>query len=168
MTRVLNVLFLCTENSARSIMAEATMNRLGQGRFRAFSAGSQPKAALHPATVRLFERQGIDAGNFRPKSWDDFSGSDSPCFDFIFTLCDNAAREACPEWPGHPVSAQWGIPDPAASQGSDSEVDAVFARAQLMLSNRISLFMALPFEELDQIAIHDEVRRIGDKQDEPL
>lgn len=167
MTRTLNVLFLCTGNSARSILAEATMNRLGNGRFRAFSAGSQPKGAVHPGAIRLLERQGHDAGSFRSKSWNEFAEPGAPHFDFIFTVCDNAAAETCPVWLGHPLTANWGIPDPATVDGSEIEVDAAFARTHVMLSNRINLFKALPFEELDQMAIQNHVRRIGEHEDDP-
>lgn len=166
MTRAFNVLFLCTGNSARSIIAEATMNRLGNGRFRAFSAGSQPKGAVHPAALRLLERQGHDIGSFRSKSWSEFAEPGAPHFDFIFTVCDNAANETCPAWLGHPMTANWGIPDPAAVEGSDVEVDAAFARAQVMLSNRINLFSALPFDELDQMAVQSQLRQIGKHRDD--
>lgn len=165
MTRVLNVLFLCTGNSARSILAEATLNRLGSGRFQAWSAGSQPKGAVHPGTVRLLERQRYDVGSFRSKSWEEFAAPDAPQFDFIFTVCDNAAHETCPVWPGRPITAHWGVPDPAAVEGSEAEVDAAFVRAHMMLSNRISLFAALPFEALDEMALRNRLRDIGAQED---
>lgn len=165
MTRVFNVLFLCTGNSARSILAEATLNRLGSGRFHAYSAGSQPKGAVHPGAIRLLEKQNYDVANFRSKGWGEFAMPDAPQFDFIFTVCDNAANETCPVWPGHPMTAHWGIPDPAAVEGSDAEVDAAFVRAHMMLSNRISLFTALPFEALDDLALRNRLREIGAQED---
>lgn len=165
MTRAFNVLFLCTGNSARSILAEATLNRLGSGRFHAYSAGSQPKGAVHPGAIRLLQRQGYDVEGFRSKSWDEFAAADAPQFDFIFTVCDNAANETCPIWPGHPMTAHWGIPDPAAVEGSDAEIDVAFVRAQLMLSNRISLFTALPFEALDDLALRNRLREIGAREE---
>lgn len=165
MTRVFNVLFLCTGNSARSILAEATLNRLGSGRFHAYSAGSQPKGAVHPAAIRLLEKQNYAVASFRSKGWGEFAAPDAPQFDFIFTVCDNAANETCPVWPGHPMTAHWGIPDPAEVEGSNAEVDAAFVRAHMMLSNRISLFTALPFEALDDLALRNRLREIGAQED---
>ncbi len=165
MTRMFNVLFLCTGNSARSILAEATLNRLGSGRFHAYSAGSQPKGAVHPGAIRLLEKQNYDVASFRSKGWDEFAAPGAPVFDFIFTVCDNAASETCPVWPGHPMTAHWGVPDPAAVEGSDAEVDAAFVRAHMMLSNRISLFTALPFEALDELALRNRLREIGKHKD---
>lgn len=165
MTRIFNVLFLCTGNSARSILAEATLNRLGSGRFHAYSAGSQPKGAVHPGAIRLLGRQRYDIDSFRSKGWDEFATPDAPTFDFIFTVCDNAAHETCPVWPGHPMTAHWGVPDPAAVEGSDAEVDAAFVRAHMMLSNRISLFTALPFKALDELALRNRLREIGKHKD---
>lgn len=165
MTRMFNVLFLCTGNSARSILAEATLNRLGSGRFQAYSAGSQPKGTVHPGAIRLLEKQKYDVASFRSKGWDEFAAPGSPVFDFIFTVCDNAASETCPVWPGHPMTAHWGISDPAAVEGSDAEVDAAFVRAHMMLSNRISLFTALPFEALDDLALRNRLRDIGAQED---
>jgi arsenate reductase len=165
MTRVFNVLFLCTGNSARSILAEATLNRLGSGRFQAYSAGSQPKGAVHPGAIRLLGRQNFEIASFRSKSWDEFAGPDAPRFDFIFTVCDNAANETCPIWPGHPMSAHWGIPDPATVEGSDEEVDAAFVKAHLLLSNRIGLFTALPFDALDEMTLRNRLREIGERED---
>ena len=165
MTRAFNVLFLCTGNSARSILAEATMNRLGNGRFQAFSACSQPKGAVHPGAIRLLEKQKYHIDSFRSKGWGEFAAPGAPTFDFIFTVCDNAAHETCPVWPGHPMTAHWGVPDPAAVEGTDAEVDAAFVRAHMMLSNRLSLFMALPFEALDELAMRNRLREIGEHKD---
>ncbi len=167
MKRAFNVLFLCTGNSARSILAEATLDRLGNGRFRAFSAGSQPKGAVHPGAIRFLERHGYDATSFRSKSWDEFAGTDAPHFDFIFTVCDNAASETCPIWPGHPMTAHWGIADPAAVEGSEADVDAAFARAHLLLSRRIDQFMGLPLEALDPVTLRSRLREIGSLADAP-
>lgn len=165
MNRVFNVLFLCTGNSARSILAEATLNRLGNGRFQAWSAGSQPKGTVHPGAIRLLEKQNYDVHSFRSKGWNEFAAPDAPKFDFIFTVCDNVANETCPVWPGHPMTAHWGIPDPAVVEGSDADVDAAFARAHMMLSNRISLFTALPFDALDDLALRNRLRDIGAQED---
>ncbi len=162
MTRVFNVLFLCTGNSARSILAEATLNKLGAGRFRAYSAGSQPKGTVHPGAIRLLERLNYDVSQFRSKSWDEFATPDAPQFDFIFTVCDNAAGETCP---GHPMTAHWGVPDPAAVEGTEEEVDAAFVRAHMMLSNRIGLFTALPFDALDELVLRNHLREIGEHKD---
>lgn len=165
MTRVFNILFLCTGNSARSILAEATLNKLGAGRFRAYSAGSQPKGTVHPGAIRLLERLNYDVSDFRSKSWDEFATPDAPQFDFIFTVCDNAANESCPIWPGHPMTAHWGVPDPAAVEGTEEEVDAAFVRAHMMLSNRIGLFTALPFDALDELVLRNHLREIGEHKD---
>lgn len=165
MTRVFNVLFLCSGNSARSILAEATLNKLGAGRFRAYSAGSQPKGTVHPGAIRLLERLNYDVSEFRSKSWDEFATPDAPQFDFIFTVCDNAANETCPIWPGHPMTAHWGVPDPAAVEGTEAEVDAAFVRAHMMLSNRIGLFTALPFDALDELVLRNHLREIGAHKD---
>ena len=165
MTRVFNVLFLCTGNSARSILAEATLNKLGGGRFRAYSAGSQPKGTVHPGAIRLLERLNYDVTEVRSKSWDEFGAPDAPQFDFIFTVCDNAANETCPIWPGHPMTAHWGVPDPAAVEGTEAEVDAAFVRAHMMLSNRIGLFTALPFDALDELVLRNHLREIGAHED---
>ncbi len=165
MTRVFNVLFLCTGNSARSILAEATLNKLGAGRFRAYSAGSQPKGTVHPGAIRLLERLNYDVSEFRSKSWDEFATPDAPRFAFIFTVCDNAANETCPIWPGHPMTAHWGVPDPAAVEGTEEEVEAAFVRAHMMLSNRIGLFTALPFDALDELVLRNHLREIGAHED---
>ena len=135
--RVYNVLFLCTGNSARSILAEAILTKLGGDRFRAFSAGSQPKGEVHPYALQLLERLHVDTGFARSKSWEEFAGEGAPEMDFIFTVCDNAAGESCPVWPGHPMTAHWGVPDPAAAEGTEAERHFAFAEAWRMLSARI-------------------------------
>jgi arsenate reductase (thioredoxin) len=159
--RPFNVLFLCTGNSARSILAEAILNRVDRGRFVAYSAGSQPKGALHPGALALLERLDHDTSAFRSKSWEEFAQPDAPQLDFVFTVCDNAANEVCPVWPGQPMTAHWGVPDPAAIEGSDQEIAAAFASAHLMLSNRIGLFTALPFDALDKMSLRARLEEIG-------
>jgi arsenate reductase (thioredoxin) len=160
-----NVLFLCTGNSARSIMAEVLLNRLGQGRFRAFSAGSQPKGQIHPFTLDLLRRMNFDVSGLRSKSWNEFIEPGAPKLDFVFTVCDNAASEVCPVWPGHPTTAHWGVPDPAAAVGNDAEIRLAFADTLRMLSNRISLFVALPIHSLDQLSLQRQLRAIGKMKD---
>jgi arsenate reductase (thioredoxin) len=165
-----NVLFLCTGNSARSIMAEAILNRAGQGKFRAFSAGSQPKGQVHPYTLDLLRRLNYDVRGLRSKSWKEFSGPDAPKLDFVFTVCDNAARETCPVWPGQPMTAHWGVPDPAAATGTEAEVRLAFADALRMITNRINIFASLPLRSLDQLTLQRQLDSIGktkDKGDEP-
>jgi arsenate reductase (thioredoxin) len=157
----LNVLFLCTGNSARSIIAEAILNKVGEGRFRAYSAGSQPKGEVNPQTIRLLDGLGYDTSGFRSKSWDEFAGPDAPQFDFIFTVCDSAAGETCPVWPGRPTTAHWGIPDPADAKGSDAEVAHAFNDAYRMLHRRISVFTALPLDSLDAVTLKAKLREIG-------
>lgn len=159
--RPLNVLFLCTGNSARSIMAEAILGREGRGRFRAFSAGSQPKGALHPFTVHLLEKLNYDPSRFRSKSWAEFTGPDAPALDFVFTVCDNAANELCPVWPGQPLTANWGVPDPAAIEDDETVQHAAFFDTYRMLFNRISLFTNLPFEGLDRMSLQNRLKAIG-------
>jgi arsenate reductase len=159
MTRVRNVLFLCTGNSARSILAEALLNHLGQGRFRAFSAGSQPKGEPHPAALDLLRRQGLAVNGLRSKSWDEFASPDAPKMDLIITVCDNAAGETCPIWPGHPANAHWGIEDPAAVEGEGQP--QAFLAAQTYLQRRISLLLSLPDDELDTLEGKERVRAIG-------
>jgi arsenate reductase (thioredoxin) len=159
--RSYNVLFLCTGNSARSILAEAILGRLGSGRFRAFSAGSFPKGAVHPAAVRLLDQLDYDTSAFRSKSWDEFSGPEAPQLDFIFTVCGNAAGETCPVWPGKPMTAHWGLPDPAAVEGSEAEIAAAFADTYRMLINRIELFLALPLDAIDAMSLQNRLRDIG-------
>lgn len=156
-----NVLFLCTGNSARSIMAEAILNRLGKPRFTAYSAGSQPTGRVRPEALKQIESTGISTASLRSKSWDEFAASGAPEIHFIFTVCDNAANEACPYWPGHPMTAHWGIPDPAAVKGSPDEIDRAFHSAFLTLERRIGLFLALPPASLEEMTIQEELRRIG-------
>jgi arsenate reductase len=167
MDRPLNVLFLCTGNSARSIMAEALMNRLGEGRFRAFSAGSFPTGQVNVNTYPILRSLGFDPAAFRSKSWDEFAGPDAPPLDFIFTVCDNAAGEVCPIWPGKPTTAHWGIPDPAAAVGSPAEIATAFAEAARLLRNRISLFLELPLDKFDQLSLQARLREIGAGVDQP-
>lgn len=162
--RLLNVLFLCTGNSARSIIAEAILNREGRGRFRAFSAGSQPRGEVHPFTLQLLDRLSHDASQFRSKSWNEFAGPDAPPLDFVFTVCDNAANETCPVWPGQPITANWGVPDPAAIEDSEAVRHAAFFDTYRMLFNRISLFTNLPFEGLDRMSLQNRLRTIGKDQ----
>jgi arsenate reductase len=156
-----NVLFLCTGNSARSIMAEAIMNRKGRGNFTAFSAGSHPTGAVRPEAIRQIEKAGLSATNARSKSWDEFSKPDSPHLNFVFTVCDNAANEVCPIWPGQPMTAHWGIPDPAAVQGSPEEVERAYTQAFQALDRRISLFLCLPLATLDTFSLQKEIDNIG-------
>ena len=156
-----NVLFLCTGNSARSILAEAILNRLGAGRFRAYSAGSHPKGAPHPYTLDLLRNQNFPVDAFRSKSWDEFAAPGAPEMHFVFTVCDDAASEVCPIWPGQPISAHWGIPDPAAAEGSEAERRFAFADAFRMLQNRISIFVSLPMRSLDRLALQKRLDEIG-------
>jgi arsenate reductase (thioredoxin) len=156
-----NVLFLCTGNSARSIIAEAILNREGRGMFRAFSAGSQPKGKVHPYTLDLLRKLNFDTESFRSKNWNEFAGRDAPKLDFVFTVCDNAAGEACPFWPGQPMTAHWGVPDPAAATGSEAEVRLAFADAFRMLNNRISVFVSLPIRSLDKLTLQRQLDSIG-------
>jgi protein-tyrosine-phosphatase len=158
---VYNVLFLCTGNSARSIMAEAIMNRLGEGRFRAYSAGSQPKGDVHPFAIDLLKSVNHSTADLRSKSWDEFAAPGAPEMDFVFTVCDNAANEVCPIWPGQPMSAHWGISDPAAAEGTDAERHLAFADAYRQLTNRISIFVSLPLRSLDKIALQKRLDDIG-------
>ena len=156
-----NVLFLCTGNSARSIMAEAILNKLGQGKFHACSAGSQPKGKLNPHTIELLQSLGYDTSGFRSKSWDEFAKPGAPVLDFVFTVCDNAAGETCPLWPGQPMTAHWGIPDPAEAKGSPAEIALAFKDAYRMLFQRIGVFTALPLRSLDRLSLQNKLRDIG-------
>lgn len=156
-----NVLFLCTGNSARSIIAEAIMNREGQGKFRAYSAGSKPGAAPHPYTLDLLRGLRHDTGFARSKSWDEFAGADAPQMDFVFTVCDSAAAEECPFWPGQPVTAHWGLPDPVKVEGSEAVRRAAFAETYRMLRGRISTFVSLPIGTLDRMALQRSLDDIG-------
>jgi protein-tyrosine-phosphatase len=160
-----NVLFLCTGNSARSIMAEAILSREGARNFRAFSAGSQPKGVVHPAALALLRRVNFDVSRFRSKSWSEFTRADAPKLDFVFTLCDDAAAETCPVWPGQPMTAHWGIPDPAAVQGNEAQIHAAFADAFRMLNNRISIFVNLPIRSLDGLSLQEQLDAIGKTKD---
>jgi arsenate reductase (thioredoxin) len=159
--RPFNVLFLCTGNSARSIMAEAILNRAGQGNFRAFSAGSHPKGRIHTYTLELLKRLHYDVSGLRSKSWTEFASPGAPKLDFVFTVCDNAAAEACPVWPGQPMTAHWGIPDPAEATGNEAEIRLAFADALRMLTNRINIFVSLPMRSLDQLALQKQLDAIG-------
>ncbi|TCN21262.1 arsenate reductase ArsC [Sinorhizobium americanum] len=159
--KVYNVLFLCTGNSARSIIAEAILNRLGMGRFRAYSAGSHPKGEVHPFALQLLKGLNYDTSFARSKPWDEFAASHAPQLDFVFTVCDRAAAEACPVWPGQPITAHWGIPDPAAAEGSETERHFAFAETYRMLNNRISIFISLPMTSLDKLALQRRLDEIG-------
>jgi protein-tyrosine-phosphatase len=156
-----NVLFLCTANSARSILAEAILTAEGGGRFRAFSAGSKPKGEVHPASLDLLRRLGHDTSFARSKSWDEFAGPDAPGMDFVFTVCDQAAAEECPFWPGQPMTAHWGVPDPAAAEGTEAERHLAFAEAYRMLRNRITAFVNLPLASLDGMTLKRRLDDIG-------
>lgn len=159
--RTYNALFLCTGNSARSILAEAIMYRLGTGRFKAYSAGSQPKGQVHPAAIELLKSLNYPTDGFRSKSWEEFAVPGAPVMDFVFTVCDNAANETCPIWPGQPMSAHWGISDPAAVEGTEAEVRLAFAEAYRQLGNRISIFVSLPMGSLDKVALQKRLDEIG-------
>jgi protein-tyrosine-phosphatase len=159
--RPFNALFLCTGNSARSIMAEAILNKVGQGKFQAYSAGSQPKGQINPITLRLLQELGYDTNGFRSKSWSEFAKPGAPSLDFVFTVCDNAAGEACPVWPGQPVTAHWGVPDPADAQGSVAEIAIAFKDIYRMLFQRIGIFTALPFHSLDKLSLQTKLKEIG-------
>jgi protein-tyrosine-phosphatase len=156
-----NVLFLCTGNSARSILGECALNRLGRSRFRAYSAGSFPKGAVHPFALELLERQNYPTTELRSKSWDEFAKTGAPLLDFVFTVCDNAAGESCPIWPGQPMTAHWGMPDPAAVEGSEAERRLAFADTLRMLNNRISVFVNLPIKSLDRLTLQQRLHEIG-------
>jgi protein-tyrosine-phosphatase len=160
-----NVLFLCTGNSARSIMGEAILNCTGQGKFRAYSAGSQPKGRIHPYALELLQRLHYDVRGLRSKSWEEFTRPGAPKLDFVFTVCDNAAAEVCPVWPGQPLTAHWGIPDPAEATGNEAEVRLAFADALRMLTNRINIFISLPIRSLDQLALQKRLDAIGKTKD---
>jgi protein-tyrosine-phosphatase len=165
--RTFNVLFLCTGNSARSIIAEAIMNREGRGRFRAVSAGSHPKGEVNPHTIDLLRSLHYPVENFRSKSWDEFERPDAPRLDFVFTVCDDAANEVCPIWPGQPMTAHWGLPDPAAATGNEAEIALAFADTYRILNNRISLFTSLPLASLDRLSLQRRLDDIGHPFDKP-
>ncbi len=156
-----NVLFLCTGNSARSILAEAIMNRKGGANFSAYSAGSHPVGVVRPEALRQLERARISTEGLRSKSWDEFATPDAPKMDFVFTVCDNAASEVCPVWPGQPITAHWGVPDPAATTGTPEKIERAFQDAYMILDRRIGLFLCLPLSSLSEFAIRKEVDRIG-------
>ena len=161
MAGLFNALFLCTGNSARSIMAEAILNRIGAGKFRAYSAGSHPKGQVHPEAIRLLQSLGYDTSRFRSKSWSEFSGPGARRLDFLFTVCDNAAGEACPVWPGQPMTAHWGVTDPAEAKGTEAEIALAFKDAYRMLNRRIEIFASLPLHSLDQLSLQKKLREIG-------
>lgn len=156
-----NVLFLCTHNSARSVIAECIVNSLGQGRFRGYSAGSAPRGEIHPYALDLLRQNDYDVSQLRSKSWDEFAGGAAPRMDFVFTVCDDAANEVCPVWPGQPLSAHWGVPDPSRAEGTEAERRFAFADTHRMLYQRISVFMNLPVASLGRIALQRELDRIG-------
>ena len=161
MAKHYNVLFLCTGNSARSIMAEAILNHRAQGKLTSFSAGSHPSGTPRPEALRQLESSGISTHGLRSKSWDEFAVPGAPQMDFIFTVCDNAANESCPFWPGHPMTAHWGVPDPAAVKGSPEEIQRAFQDAFVALERRINLFLELPFDSSDESAIRQRIESIG-------
>jgi len=160
-----NALFLCTGNSARSIMAEAILNKFGQGKFQAYSAGSQPKGQVNQNTLQLLQGLGYDTTGFRSKSWSEFAKPGAPSLDFVFTVCDNAAGEACPVWPGQPMTAHWGVPDPADVQGSVAEVAVAFKDTYRMLFQRIGIFTALPIRSLDKLSLQTKLKEIWQVSD---
>ena len=162
--RLYNVLFLCTGNSARSIIAEAILNKLGAGRFHAYSAGSRPKGQVNPHALQLLRSLDYDTTGFRSKSWSEFAKPGAPTLDFVFTVCDNAAAESCPVWPGQPMTAHWGIPDPAEATGSPAEIALAFKDAYRMLNQRIGVFTALPLRSLDQLSLQAKLKEIGRMQ----
>jgi protein-tyrosine-phosphatase len=163
--KLFNVLFLCTGNSARSIMAEAVLRLWGRGKFNAYSAGSHPAGQVNPRTIELLAKRNFLTADLRSKSWDEFAAPGAPKLDFVFTVCDQAAAEVCPVWPGQPISAHWGVPDPAAVSGDDRKIDRAFLDAFLVLEARIKLFTALPIASLDRLALQERVDRIGTGQD---
>jgi arsenate reductase (thioredoxin) len=163
--RPFNVLFLCTGNSARSVIAEAILNKIGAGRFVAHSAGSQPKGQVNPRTIELLQGLGYDTSRFRSKSWSEFARPGAPALDFVFTVCDNAAGETCPVWPGQPMTAHWGVPDPAEATGTEAEIALAFKDAYRMLHRRIAIFTALPIRSLDQLSLQARLKEIGRMQD---
>ena len=156
-----SVLFLCTGNSARSILAEAILNRLGAGKFRAYSAGSHPKGQVNPHTIQLLQNLNYDTSGFRSKSWNEFARLGAPPLDFVFTVCDNAAGETCPVWPGQPMTAHWGVPDPAEAKGNTAEIALAFKDTYRMLNQRIGIFTALPLRSLDQLSLQNRLHEIG-------
>ncbi len=161
---VYNVLFLCTGNSTRSIIAEAVMNRVGQGKFKAYSAGSSPKGQVNPRTIALLKTLNFNTDFARSKSWNEFSGSDAPKLDFVFTVCDNAAGEVCPIWPGQPMTAHWGVPDPSTANGTEAEINLALMDTYRMLNYRISIFTSLPLASLNKLALQKHLDEIGSRE----
>lgn len=161
MSKIFNVLFICSGNSARSIMAEAIISRVAPGKFKGYSAGSSPRGEIHPFAARLLRNLNYDVSRFHSKDWNEFAKPGAPPLDFVFTLCDDAANEACPHWPGQPMSAHWGLPDPAAFEGDDVQKALVFADTYRMLNNRISIFTSLPLASLELVALQHELKAIG-------
>lgn len=159
--RPLNVLFLCTGNSARSILAEAILNRLGAGKFRGYSAGSHPAGEVNPLALHLLRKGNYDVSQLRSKSWDEFAAPGAPKLDFVFTVCDDAANEICPIWPGQPMSAHWGLPDPVKAQGTEAERNLAFADTMRMLTQRIDIFVNLPFDRLSKLSLQEQLDEIG-------
>jgi len=159
--RIMNVLFLCTGNSARSIMAETILNSLGAKRFRAYSAGSHPAGSVNPIAIGWLKKNRFDTDSLRSKSWDEFAAPGAPVMDFVLTVCDNAAGEVCPVWPGQPISAHWGVEDPVSVQGTSEEKEKAFSNVFMILNRRISIFISLPFASLDRISLYREVKDIG-------
>jgi arsenate reductase len=162
--RVYNVLFLCTGNSARSILAEAIMNQLGGARFKAYSAGSHPLGRVNPFAVEILDKHGHDTGGLRSKSWDEFAAPDAPKMDFVFTVCDKAAGEVCPIWPGQPITAHWGFPDPAHAEGADDAKRNAFAKTYAGITQRLRLFTSLPLDRLDRMAVQRELNALGTRE----
>ena len=160
-----NVLFLCAANSARSIIAEVILNQIGQGRFKAFSAGSAPRGEVHPMTLQVLRAQGYDTSALRSKSWEEFAEPDAPQMDFIMTVCDQAAGEACPAWPGQPITAHWGFADPTKIEGDREKQLKAFSNAQFQIANRIRLFMSLPIEKIDRMSLQTKLRELGQQRD---
>ena len=159
--KIYNVLFICTGNSARSIMAEAILNHLGLGRFKAYSAGSHPRGAIHPMTLKLLANQHYDIEGLRSKSWSEFAQAGAPVMDFIFTVCDQAAGETCPVWPGQPISAHWGFADPVAATGDNEKQFKAFTTAEIQIANRIRLLLSLPIDKLDRLSLQAKLRELG-------
>lgn len=163
--KVYNVLILCTGNSARSVLGECLINRLGEGRFRGYSAGSQPKGEVHPVTLDVLKADGYDISDLRSKSWDEFADPDAPKLDFVFTVCGSAAGETCPVWPGQPMGAHWGVPDPAAAEGTEEEIRQAFLDAKEQLTRRVEAFCALPIETMDPATLKTRLQEIGNIDD---
>ena len=164
--KIYNTLFICTGNSARSIMAEVTLSRLGKGRFRAYSAGSHPRGEVHPLTLQVLTEQGYDTGGLRSKSWEEFARPGAPQMDFVFTVCDRAAGEVCPTWPGQPITAHWGFADPAAFEGDPAQRLKIFTNVQFQIANRIRTFLSLPLASIDRLSLQNQLRQLGQERAE--